>query len=186
MTKVQTGGVENATLFIATLPIYLLLFVFELAILCHFVIKSYKLKITKLFKQYAIILIIIILITLIFELWSILVDFSSTFARRPGYCFIEMYVRILSFILLEAIMFLFWIVRINQIFRFSTFALPQKFVYSIYILIPTLVLASMILLAVNMDTKYYLVSKSFNSRIEYGHGCIIEVYRAGGSKTVKA
>ena len=144
-------------------------------IFLHFLIKSYGLNINKSIKYYALNIIVVLSIILSLELWSILIDLSSSFPSHSGYCFGEIYLRILSFILLESSMFFFYVIRMSSTFNGSALALSKKFVYSIFISISSVCFLLMILLAIFINPSYHLVNTSFNSSIPNGHQCIIAV-----------
>jgi len=166
----QVGGDESAISHWVTLPIYFILFVFETVLFIHFCISTRKgeLKIKKAFLQHGNILILICLITLCLELWSVLVDLSTPLPSQDGYCWGQMYVRIMSFIFLDAIMFLFWIVRIRHTFAQSVFKLSKVFVTTIFIVVPFLVILLMAVLGIFMTPSYYAVSPN-------GYGCVVLV-----------
>eukprot|EP01084_Bolivina_argentea_P163443 284341_1 len=169
----RLNAIEDPFLFTLTLPMYIIMFILQIIIFLHFSIKTYGLNISKLIKYYALTLILIALITLSLELWSIvIVHLSSTFPSHHGYCFGAIYVRMLSFILLESALFLFWVIRIRRTFENSIFALKNKFVYSMFICIPSFCFVFMIVLAIFLNPSYYSINVS---SISNGYACVVAV-----------
>eukprot|EP01084_Bolivina_argentea_P122512 217079_1 len=157
----MVNGIKNGFPFIFTLPIYTILFILESMIFMHFAIKTYALDIMKSIRYYTLTLLFIVLITLFLELWTIVFDLSSTIPPQNGYCFGQLYVRILSFILFQATMFLFWMIRLRHTFDNS--------IFSMFISVPFLCIVFMITSAIFLKPSHYSINLSFTN----GYGCII-------------
>eukprot|EP01083_Nonionella_stella_P039979 108734_1 len=142
-----------------TLAIYSLLLIAVLIIFLHFAIKTHKLDMSCTIRGFALVIGIIILFTISFELWTIVFDISlsSQFRSKP-YCFAQAYIRCISFILFECVLFVFWVIRLQLTFYGSILALPNAFIYAMFILLPSLTLVLMVLLAVS------LASIDFNNK----------------------
>mmetsp|Transcript_22709 Transcript_22709/g.36457 ORF Transcript_22709/g.36457 Transcript_22709/m.36457 type:complete len:573 (+) Transcript_22709:60-1778(+) len=166
---------QSASSFLVTLPLYVLMLIAETALLCHFVWtvfrKNSDQQLNPLFLRYSVVLICMVLLTLCIELWSIIVGITSTIPSRGAYCTGQMFLRILSFIILECSMCLFWIIRIRGTFIDSVYQVSEVLSYSVFISAPLIALLLAVLLAVYMIPVYYALDAPLK-----GYGCAVLIH----------
>eukprot|EP01084_Bolivina_argentea_P269585 458214_1 len=172
-TKLIDGDIMDSVLYIITLPLHMILFMVQLVIFLNFAIKTRAINISRVIRYFALMIGLIVLFTFSIELWSIIVDLSSTLPTQYSvYCFIQNYIRCISFIILESTLFIFWVIRLKFTFVGTILALSNKFIYFMFILIPFVTILLMIICIISIQPRYFKIDIAFNPTMNnIGYGC---------------